>query len=430
MTNLEDEFRTFDRLDAPDLWPDVERRRSGSIQAHHRPSRLIAAVLAFTVAAVGVGIVIRAFGGGTAISPSPAFDPLAAIAVGWTRLPEAPETTQGSALLWTGTELLSWGGYRESDKSYVANGFAFDPSTQTWSSIPSAPAGRSGTHAVWTGTEAIFWGGWDGDRTYSDGFAFDPTTLSWRTITSAPIDPADGSIVVWTGTEMIVWGGGKPGDKSNDTGVAYDPSTDTWHQIADAPVGLNLASGVWTGTDVIVFGSLLDSGNHAATQTAVGASYDPASDTWLEIAPSDLSPQAVAAIWMNDRMIAYDYNWKAEAYSPSTNTWRSLPDLPFQSGECYPDGAVVGTQVFAFGCGEAATWGAGDDAWREVRGGMTEETIEANGQTYKLWRFATLVPAGDVLFLSAEGLTVNKNGVPCYGCAGSPMSLWAYRPAE
>ncbi len=228
---------------------------------------------------------------------------------------------------------------------------------------------------------------------------------------------------------MIVWGGGKPGEKSNTAGAAYDPSTDTWRRIADSPIGLNLASGVWTGTEVVVFGSLLNGSRHAATRTSVGAAYDPTSDTWREIAPSHLSPRAIAAVWLGDRLVAYDYDWKAEAYFPSTNDWRSLPDLPFQSGECYPDGAVVGTQVFAFGCGEAATWNAGDGSWHAVHGGMTDATIEANGGSYKLWRFATLIPAGDVLFLSAEGLTVDQKGVPCYGCPGSPTSFWAYWPA-
>jgi hypothetical protein len=33
-----------------------------------------------------------------------------------------------------------------------------------------------------------------------------------------------------------------------------------------------------------------------------------------------------------------------------------------------------------------------------------------------------------VLFLSAEGITLDAKGVACYGCSGSPASLWAYRP--
>ncbi len=420
-------LKALERLETPDLWPDI-RVREPRRAAPGPPSgrRWLAAAVAFMVAAAGLVFAIRVFRAGE--RPKPASDPLAAIPVGWTELPPPPEVTQGSAILWTGTELLSWGGYRESDDTDVADGYAFDPSTQRWSSLPQAPSGRTGAQAVWTGSEAIFWGGWDRDRSYPDGFAFEPATRRWRTIAPGPIESADGTVVVWTGTEMIVWGGGKPGEPSNRAGAAYDPSSDTWRRIADAPIRLNAASAVWTGTEVIVFGSLLDSRNVAATPTSVGAAYDPARDTWRELPPSDLSPQAIAAVWLGGRLIAYDYNWKAEAYEPSADAWRPLPNLPFHSGECYPGGVVVANQVFAFGCGEAATWKVGEDAWRAVDGGITDATIEANGTAYKLWRFATLVPAGDVLFLSAEGITVNRKGVPCYGCQGSPTSLWAYRP--
>jgi hypothetical protein len=39
-----------------------------------------------------------------------------------------------------------------------------------------------------------------------------------------------------------------------------------------------------------------------------------------------------------------------------------------------------------------------------------------------------MVAADDALFLLAEGLTVDRQGTPCYGCEGSPHSFWAYRP--
>ncbi len=68
-------------------------------------------------------------------------------------------------------------------------------------------------------------------------------------------------------------------------------------EIARAPISLNNVNLVWTGTEVIALGSRLDIGNHASTRVAVGASYDPASDTWNRIADSRLSPQAESAAW-------------------------------------------------------------------------------------------------------------------------------------
>ena len=73
MTDLEGRFRTLDRLDAPDLWPEVERRRPGTVRLRRRPSRFVAAAVALAVAALGIGLLVRAFSGGTAQrSPQPA----------------------------------------------------------------------------------------------------------------------------------------------------------------------------------------------------------------------------------------------------------------------------------------------------------------------------------------------------------------------
>jgi hypothetical protein len=55
---------------------------------------------------------------------------------------------------------------------------------------------------------------------------------------------------------------------------------------------------------------------------------------------------------------------------------------------------------------------------------LDEETwSDAYEASVKLWRFADLVPADDVVFLSAQGITLNDKGVACYGCEGSPTSF-------
>jgi TolB protein len=64
MTDLKDEFRALDRLDAPDLWPEAERRQPGTARPHRRPSRFLTAAVALVVATVGIGLAVRAFSGG------------------------------------------------------------------------------------------------------------------------------------------------------------------------------------------------------------------------------------------------------------------------------------------------------------------------------------------------------------------------------
>src|SRR5437660_12331793 len=75
-------------------------------------------------------------------------------------------------------------------------------------SLINAPAGRTYHSAVWTGSEMIVWGGVDVSGYFNTGGRYHPTTDSW-TATSLTNAPAARQYhtAVWTGSEMIVWGG-------------------------------------------------------------------------------------------------------------------------------------------------------------------------------------------------------------------------------
>src|SRR5438045_7175632 len=100
----------------------------------------------------------------------------------------------------------------------------------TWiaTSTINAPDGRPGATSVWTGSEMIVWGGYDHNVVGLDtGGQYNPSTDSWTptSMTNAPIGRFDHT-AVWTGSEMIVWGG-------NDTSISWintgrtDNSTDS-----------------------------------------------------------------------------------------------------------------------------------------------------------------------------------------------------------
>jgi hypothetical protein len=351
---------------------------------------------------------------------------------GWTRLPLPPKVKDGATPLWAGTELVAWGGCAPRSRQacrLTQGGFGFDPQTREWRALPQAPRPGAYAQAVWTGSEAIFLGvGRGGHRLH--GEAYDPASAEWRLIPDAPLAPRHGAVVVWTGSEVIVWGGGRRGSGKPRRGAAYDPAAERWRRVAIAPIGLNLASGMWTGQDMLVFGSLLDRRNRAATKTSVGAAYDPATDAWRRIPRSALSPQATSAAWVGNRMVAWDYEVHSQNYNPKRNRWSRPIRMPLRFDECYPNSVAVGERVFAFFCGRAALYDASANDWRRIHGGMLKATVgpRHDGRALKRWRFADLVPAGDVVFLLAEGITLTGHGVPCYRCPGSPHSFWAYRP--
>lgn len=244
-------------------------------------------------------------------------------------LDEIPDPREGHTMIWTGTEVLLWGG-----TSWGAPGFdvacpagkGYDPVTDTWRDISrfGEPPARAGHTAVWTGDEMIVWGGGDcagGGFFGADiGRRYDPLTDTWSPV--AEFDLARGShTAVWTGGEMIVWGGGTFG---SNTGARYDPDTDTWTSTttvgAPAPRGNHLA--VWTGQEMIVYG-----GEDTNTEMNTGGRYDPATDSWTPTSTATgTATTDDSAVWTGDEMIVWS-GAISRRYSPDTDTWTSTSTI-------------------------------------------------------------------------------------------------------
>src|SRR5439155_24078021 len=125
--------------------------------------------------------------------------------------------------------------------------------TWTATSTTNAPAPRAFHSAVWTGTEMIIWGGYDGTNSFNTGKKYNPSTDTWAS-TSTTGAPTARSIhtAVWTGSEMIVWGGFGSSGYVN-TGGRYNPITDSWTvtSTTTAPDSRASHTAVWTGSEMI-----------------------------------------------------------------------------------------------------------------------------------------------------------------------------------
>jgi hypothetical protein len=377
MPDLKERFSMIDQIESPDLLSDARRLAMRSDATSRsvslRPDRWRRAATAFVAFAVFAGAAVFAWNlshpdPGPRPRPAPAVDLASELPIGWSELPPPPEVRSGAATAWTGSELLVWGGYEYvgGNEDPDDGGFAFDARTRTWSELPPSPlGGRSDPAFAWTGRELLVWGGWDGGfRTppyFDDGAAFDPVTANWRMLPPAPID-ARSAFSVWNGEEMIVWGSTERTSRRLD-GAAYDPITNAWRSIADGPIDITDGSAVWTGDEMIVFGAALDGNNHADTQTAVAAAYDPEADTWRELPPSELSPQAMTASWLDGEMIAWDYDQASAAYDPAADVWRPLERVPLPFSECYPVSVVTSRTVFGDFCGKTVVFAAEDASW-------------------------------------------------------------------
>ncbi|HPR63126.1 MAG TPA: kelch repeat-containing protein, partial [Thermoanaerobaculia bacterium] len=238
----------------------------------------------------------------------------------WLTEESTPNNRSQHTAVWTGTEMIIWGGYTIlNGKNYPLNtGARYNPSvglSGSWipMSTYNAPTSRLRHTAVWTGNEMIIWGGLDRDNRTNSGGRYDPVTDTWTEteISGAP-DPRYGHTAIWIGSEMVVWGGevctdypGCSTTEKTNTGGRYNPATDTWtatSTIANVPSGRDGHTAIYGNNLMIVWGGF-DGSNYLNT----GGMYNPGNDSWT---PTPLSgvPTARAnhtAVWSGQ----YMYVW-------------------------------------------------------------------------------------------------------------------------
>ncbi len=165
-----------------------------------------------------------------------------------------------------------------------------------WQAADPGPlASRFGPAAVWTGDEVLIWGGRNDEGVLRDGAAFDPATRTWRVLSPTRFAARAWPVAVWTGTEMVVIGGVDSDDRSLSGAAAYDPVSDTWREVDLAWSAISPFSGaVWTGEEVIVVGAIPPPTGDPADLIAI----EPVGGVVRSLAPyGDRGRRALAARW-------------------------------------------------------------------------------------------------------------------------------------
>ena len=299
---------------------------------------------------------------------------------GWLAMAAAPTTLVGryqNSAVWTGTDMIVWGGYGAYVTSYQkADGASYRLSSNTWKTIAAAPAaltaGRYLHSAIWTGSQMIVWGGYD--TTYrSDGAIYDPSTDTWKAMLASPLPARREHGAVWSTTtnEMIVWGGygSCTGSYCND-GAAYDPVANTWTVMPVSPLSpRQRPTMIWTGTEVVVWGGYGIAGG-VAQYFKDGARYDPKTKIWVKFpdpAPEIDGRYDNVGVWSGTELLIYGgYSSTLLASSYGRNTGaRYLPGGSWTSFSI-PDDTLFGTTARRFasmawyGNGQLWVWGGGN----------------------------------------------------------------------
>lgn len=187
---------------------------------------------------------------------------------------------------------------------YTLPGIGGNCTDNTWTATTSvnAPSQRSRHTAVWTGTEMIVWGGDDGISSFNTGSGYNPATDSWAaiTVTNAP-GATNSHTAVWTGVDMIVWG-------PSQNGGRYNPSTNSWiaTTTTNAPSRRQDYTAVWTGSEMIIWGGFFFDGGGTTTLNT-GGRYNPSTDSWVATTTTNApaGSQNHTAVWTGNEMITW-----------------------------------------------------------------------------------------------------------------------------
>lgn len=249
----------------------------------------------------------------------------------------------GCKMVFTGTELIVWGG---NYTSATNNGFRYNPTTQVFSPIPTMgqPSARTEFGMQLVNNRLVIWGGMSTTGTIlGDGASLNLATNTWSNINAAGAPTNRRLPYTVTNTvqnTMIVWGGFPTTSMAAVTmladGASYNPASNVWTPIStvNAPVARDGATAVWSGTEMIIYGG------HGPTPIErylnTGARFNPATNTWTTISTTNAPRIAShAAIWTGSRMLisggtnnifdAIGTPWTSSSsnYDPVTNTWQS-----------------------------------------------------------------------------------------------------------
>ena len=189
-----------------------------------------------------------------------------------------PAARYNHTAVWTGTEMIVWGGYDGS--SVINSGGHYNPSSNSWTQAGqvNAPFARYLHTAIWSGSEMIVWGGSDGFNYFNSGGKYNPSTGTWQStdLLTAP-SARDSHTAVWTGSVMIVWGGFNSSIGYSNNGSRYNPSSNSWTAVSNvnAPGARIQHTAVWGGADMIVWG-----GFDGASRLNTGGKYNPGTNSW------------------------------------------------------------------------------------------------------------------------------------------------------
>ena len=232
-------------------------------------------------------------------------------------------------------QLYLFGGFGPG--GYLDELWRLDAENRAWQQVhPSGPTplGREDLSLVWDPVreQLLAYGGTRGDGGMGELLAYRAATNSW-----VPLGQGSGPVrrirhsAVWdpVGERMLVFGGYGGPEVGNylDDLWGYDPATDTWEQLAvgqSAPPPRAWHRSAWDAATerMVVVGGFSGGVDYLEDVWA----YDPRADGWVELHFSDPAPTPRAqhsAVWSDDGLLVYG----GSGGNLNGELWRLRPSL-------------------------------------------------------------------------------------------------------
>lgn len=288
-----------------------------------------------------------------------------------------------------GSKLYQFSGFYTCCSSILATTQcdAYDPATDIWISLPRIP--QAVTHCgqvadTDNANNQIFWlaGGFLGNHpgpTTNQVWKYSITNKTWAAGPPLPAPRAAGALVK-VGRELHYFGGTIRTNNGStwtdygthwafdlDNGTAWRATTSGGQLLAPMPNPRNHMGGVALNGKLYAIGGQHQGQQSSGPQNEVDV-YDPATNTWTQVAPLPRPIGHVTAnVFVRNARVVVVSGLTSNSvpianvieYDPSTNTWSEIPPLP--SGRQSPVSGLVGNQIVAT-CGfngrslQAQTW--------------------------------------------------------------------------
>ena len=230
----------------------------------------------------------------------------------------------------------------------------------TWTSGATMPTALVFSTAALLKNEIYVVGGNNGTEQVADVQIYNPVTNAWSTGPSYPTGIGSASSAVVKNI-LYVFGGSSDGVNPTNAVWAYNPKTKAWTAAAAMPTARWATEAVVEKTTNIIYvigGAVNGSGNGII---ATVESYNPATNTWTELAPMLVAKAQAAAGLIGTTIVVADgavngqgSTGDSEAYDATTNKWKTLASDPVSRyASCQ---GSIGTKLYDMGGQTAPTY--------------------------------------------------------------------------